>query len=75
MPSFSLTAPLFVNQLKKDLVMNVYRGGSWGSYRHLKLDSHSDSAALQVEHAYINAVTRGDLASLRWIEGPLTYYR
>ncbi|KAJ9575473.1 hypothetical protein L9F63_007678, partial [Diploptera punctata] len=74
-PAFSLTAPLFATQLKKDLVMNVYRGGSWGSYRHLKLDNHSDSAALQVEHAYINALTRGDLASLRWIEGPLTYYR
>ncbi|PSN28987.1 Fatty acid synthase [Blattella germanica] len=74
-PAFSLTAPLFAAQLKKDLVMNVYRGGAWGSFRHLKLDSHSDSASLQVEHAYINALTRGDLASLRWIEGPLTYYR
>nr|CAD7589405.1 unnamed protein product [Timema genevievae] len=28
----------------------------------------------QVEHAYINAMTRGDLASLRWIEGPLSFY-
>jgi len=55
--------------------MNVYRGGAWGCYRHLKLDNHSNSTSLQVEHAYINALTRGDLSSLRWIEGPLTYYR
>jgi len=55
--------------------MNVYRGGTWGCYRHLKLDNHSNATSLQVEHAYINTLTRGDLASLRWIEGPLTYYR
>lgn len=75
LPAFSLTAPFFADQLKKDLVMNVYRGGAWGCYRHLKLDNHSDATSLQVEHAYINALTRGDLASLHWIEGPLTYYR
>ncbi|XP_066991506.2 fatty acid synthase [Anabrus simplex] len=74
-PAFSLKHPLYAAQLKKDLVMNVYRGGEWGTYRHIKLDSNSDAASLQVEHAYINALTRGDLASLRWIEGPLTFYR
>lgn len=74
-PSFSLTAPLYAAQLKKDLVMNVYQGGAWGSYRHLKLENHTDATTLQVEHAYINTLTRGDLASLRWIEGPLTHYR
>jgi fatty acid synthase len=75
LPAFSLAASFFADQMKKDLVMNVYGGGAWGCYRHLKLDNHSDSTALQVEHAYINALTRGDLASLHWIEGPLTYYR
>jgi len=55
--------------------MNIYRGGTWGCYRHLKLDNHSSSTSLQVEHAYVNALIRGDLASLSWIEGPLTYYR
>jgi fatty acid synthase len=75
LPTFSLAVPFFADQLKKDLVMNVYRGGAWGCYRHLKLDNHSNATSLQVEHAYINALTRGDLASLHWIEGPLTYYR
>lgn len=28
-----------------------------------------------MEHAYINALARGDLASLRWIEGPLAYLK
>nr|CAD7446740.1 unnamed protein product [Timema bartmani] len=82
-PKFSISDSLYATQLKKDLVMNVYRNGVWGSYRHIRLDSHHDSALLQnelkrlmfqVEHAYINAMTRGDLASLRWIEGPLSFY-
>lgn len=55
--------------------MNVYKNKHWGCMRHLKLDSKLDEASLQVEHAYINAVTKGDLASLRWIEGPLSYYK
>nr|CAD7589404.1 unnamed protein product [Timema genevievae] len=73
-PKFSISDSLYATQLKKDLVMNVYRNGVWGSYRHIRLDDHHDSALLQVEHAYINAMTRGDLASLRWIEGPLSFY-
>jgi fatty acid synthase, animal type len=28
-----------------------------------------------VEHAYVNALTKGDLASLKWIEGPLSRAR
>lgn len=74
-PTFSITAPLYAKQLKKDLVMNVLRNGQWGSFRHLRLDSQADETVLQVEHAYINTLTRGDLASLRWIEGPLTFYK
>lgn len=72
---FSLTSTNFTNQLRKDLVQNVYKNGVWGSYRHLSLDQMDGSGKLQVEHAYINALTRGDLSSLKWIEGPLTYYK
>lgn len=73
--TFSPASPQYAAQLKKDLVMNVLKGGVWGSYRHLRLTDPSDNTSLQVEHAYINALTRGDLASLRWIEGPLTFYK
>lgn len=53
--------------------MNVLRKGVWGSYRHLKIDNGSQSNAhLEVEHAYINVLTRGDLSSLQWIESPLS---
>lgn len=74
-PPFSVTSPFYSNQLKKDLVHNVLKGAIWGTYRHLHLETHSDSSLLTVEHAYINTLVRGDLSSLKWIEGPLTYYR
>lgn len=72
---FSLTEDLYAKQLNKDLLMNVYKNGVFGSYRHLKLESSQNDAALKVEHAYINALTRGDLASLRWIEGQPSNHR
>ncbi|XP_012261752.1 fatty acid synthase [Athalia rosae] len=72
---FSLKNAFYANQLSKDLVANVLKGGQWGSFRHLRLDQQNDSSSLQVEHAYINTLVRGDLSSLRWIEGPLSYYQ
>lgn len=75
-PKFSVTDPFYSVQLKKGLVSNVLKSnGVWGSMRHLKLENQQDKPSLQVEHAYINALTRGDLSSLKWIEGPLSYYK
>ena len=34
----------------------------------------SDQARIAAEHAYVNVLTRGDLASLRWIESPLKHF-
>ncbi|KAJ1529566.1 hypothetical protein ONE63_006337 [Megalurothrips usitatus] len=75
-PAFNLNLPLYADQLAKDLRTNVLRAGNvWGCYRHMLVDDGKNAASLQVEHAYINTMSRGDLSSLRWIEGPLTYYR
>ncbi|XP_057664642.1 fatty acid synthase [Diorhabda carinulata] len=72
-PKFTIEA--YGKQLAKDLVHNVLRNRVWGSFRHIVFECFGDSGKLQVEHAYINTLTRGDLASLRWIEGPLGYYK
>nr|QNL15121.1 fatty acid synthase 1 [Meteorus pulchricornis] len=74
-PKFSLQNSFYASQLNKQLVSNVLKGSQWGSYRHLRLDQQSDIPSLQVEHAYVNGLVRGDLSSLRWIEGPLSYYQ
>ena len=36
-PMPALVGGAFESLVHKDLVMNVYRGGKWGSYRHLPL--------------------------------------
>ncbi|CAD6242162.1 GSCOCG00009427001-RA-CDS [Cotesia congregata] len=74
-PKFALSNSFYSSQLNKQLTSNVLKGNQWGSYRHLRMDSQTDVSSLQVEHAYINALTRGDLNSLRWIEGPLSFYQ
>ena len=75
MSKVDIDSPLFASQLEKDLVHNVLKGDVWGSYRHLPLESVSDTTVLQVEHAVINTLVRGDLSTLKWIEGPLMYYK
>ncbi|XP_041363356.1 fatty acid synthase-like [Gigantopelta aegis] len=62
----------FRTLLKKDLIMNVYKDGSWGSYRHIPIPSQLYLKDCQ--HAYVNVLTRGDLSSLKWIESPLKYF-
>lgn len=74
-PKFCLADKFYADQLSRQLMANVLKGGQWGSYRHLRLDQQTDVSSLHAQHAYINALTRGDLSSLRWIEGPLSYYQ
>lgn len=71
---FDPAAGAFAAQAQLDLCANVLRAGVWGSYRHVPLPT-PHAAQLQLEHAYVNALTRGDLSSLRWIESPLRWAR
>uniref|UniRef100_F1N647 Fatty acid synthase n=1 Tax=Bos taurus TaxID=9913 RepID=F1N647_BOVIN len=57
--------------LQSDLVMNVYRDGAWGAFRHFPLEQ--DKPEEQTEHAFINVLTRGDLSSIRWVCSPLRH--
>nr|XP_028572050.1 fatty acid synthase [Podarcis muralis] len=58
--------------LQNDLVMNVYRDGKWGSFRHLQLKQAQPQEL--TEYAFVNVLTRGDLSSLRWIASPLRHF-
>nr|XP_050846953.1 fatty acid synthase-like [Vespula vulgaris] len=69
-PKFSLNLPLYSEQLELDLVTNVLRlGNVWGSYRHQLLQPCEPRLTY---HAIINQLIRGDLSTIRWIEGPIT---
>ncbi|XP_057571036.1 fatty acid synthase isoform X2 [Hippopotamus amphibius kiboko] len=57
--------------LQGDLVMNVYRDGAWGAFRHFPLAQ--DRPEEQTQHAFVNILTRGDLSSIRWVCSPLRH--
>ncbi|XP_011264667.2 fatty acid synthase-like [Camponotus floridanus] len=69
-PKFDLFSQFYAKQLEKDLMANVFKGGQWGSYRHLQLDQH---IYVELEHAYVDTLMTGNLNSLEWIQSPLTY--
>lgn len=55
--------------LKKDLVMNIQRDGTWGTHRTFELPPADHPKSLvPAKHSYIDMTTRGDLSSLRWFE-------
>ena len=60
--------PSVTPKTENDLVMNVFREGKWGSFRHLPISCQA--SLVETEHAYVNVLTRGDLASLKWIQSP-----
>ena len=51
---------------RKDLVMNVYRNGAFGSYRHFLVDDIETFGPS--EFAFLDMKTKGDLSSMRWVE-------
>ncbi|NXH15465.1 FAS synthase, partial [Bucco capensis] len=72
-PPMSPSCPEVQEILQRDLVMNVYRDGKWGSFRHLPLQQAPPQEL--TEYAYVNVLTRGDLSSLNWIVSPLQHFQ
>lgn len=68
-PAFNPAIDFYKSQLSKDLAVNVYKNGEWGTYRHLSLD---ENVIVQRQHCFANVTTKGDLSSFSWIEGPLS---
>ncbi|KAI8423484.1 hypothetical protein MSG28_012600 [Choristoneura fumiferana] len=69
---FDPDSPAYRAQIQQDLSFNVLRAGIWGTYRHLLVDNPVHEQT-QVEHAYVNTLTRGDLSSVCWIESDLKH--
>ncbi|XP_069122700.1 fatty acid synthase-like [Argopecten irradians] len=66
-PSWLFEGSEFQDIVRKDLVMNVWKDSTWGSYRHVPF---SDTKRKPCTGAFANVLTRGDLSSLSWIESP-----
>jgi fatty acid synthase, animal type len=62
--------------LEKDLVMNIFEDGVWGSYRHIPTNMADASVpSKNIKHAYVNTLTNGNLSSLCWIESPIKFHK
>ncbi|KAA8581129.1 hypothetical protein FQN60_002710 [Etheostoma spectabile] len=68
----SSATPSLQSVLEGDLVMNVFRDGHWGVFRHQLITQDLNEEL--TEQAYVNVLTRGDLSSLRWIASPLRHF-
>ncbi|XP_067207292.1 fatty acid synthase-like [Linepithema humile] len=69
-PKFSLQDPFYIEQLQKDMTVNVLRPNKiWGSYRHLRLP-HPEVE--YVTTAYVCQTVRGDLSSFCWMENDIS---
>ncbi|KAK4878173.1 hypothetical protein RN001_010679 [Aquatica leii] len=64
---FNVEDCFYQSQLRKGLLVNVFKNGQWGSYRHLVFNQDQKNC----EHAFGTTVS-GDLSSVQYIEGPLT---
>ncbi|KAM9817197.1 fatty acid synthase [Neosynchiropus ocellatus] len=71
-PSLQVNDKSMQKVLEQDLVMNVFRDGHWGAFRHQHINTGLSEE--QTEQAYVNVLTRGDLSSLRWIASPLRHF-
>lgn len=69
-PEFSLDNDMYKDQISKNLAINVFKDGQWGSYRHFPIDVFEPK---DVDHSFVNTVVRGDLSSLTWLQGPLGF--
>ena len=60
--------------IAKDLVMNVFKNGSFGSFRHLLVPPEQLEQTAAIKDAYVDVKTKGDLSSLRWFEVDHKYW-
>lgn len=73
-PDFSFEHPVYKDIIAKDLVMNVFKEGEWGTMRHFTLAALEKSLNyVSTEHAFLNVKIRGDLSSLQWYQSPITH--
>ncbi|KAL5018316.1 hypothetical protein ScPMuIL_004038 [Solemya velum] len=61
---------VFEDLKRKNLVMNVYKHGAWGSFRFLPLPPNEPK---MTSYADVSIAKKGDFSSLKWVESPLKY--
>lgn len=53
-PDFKFDNPFYSNQLSKDLIVNIYNNGGWGSYKRTVLQELNDDLKATENMAWKN---------------------
>jgi len=69
-PPFNIENPFYKAQLEKDLAINVYRNGKWGSLKHFLVKPNYEKQQYE-DSCYANGLVRGDLSSIKWLQSPI----
>jgi fatty acid synthase len=64
-PDFNPQVPFYKDQLRKNLAINIYKSGEWGTYLLLE-----ELQEVECEHCFGDVSAKGDFSSIRWLEGP-----
>ncbi|KAG4073632.1 hypothetical protein HA402_000856 [Bradysia odoriphaga] len=67
-PKFNLELPFYKTQFDHGHIINVFKNGQWGGYRHLRL-SGTPSLIPRNDHVFANSLVKGDLSSVLWLQG------
>ncbi|XP_045465555.1 fatty acid synthase-like [Harmonia axyridis] len=67
-PQFDPDHSFYEEQLNKNMAVNIYKDGKWGTYRHFSLIGGEE---IECDHGFACPVTRGDMSSLKWLQGNL----
>jgi fatty acid synthase, animal type len=70
-PPFDIDDIFYKNQLNLNHAINVFKDGTWGSYRYIDMLPELDHPISQMNHCFVNCLVKGDLSTLTWLNGPL----
>jgi len=56
-PDFSSNQAFYTNQLSKDLIVNIYKNGGWGSYKRIVLQDLKDDIKINKNLVFKNFTT------------------
>lgn len=70
-PPFNINNSFYSKQLTLNHAINVLKDGKWGSYRYIDMLPELNHPNAQEKHYFVNCLVKGDLSTLRWLNGPL----
>lgn len=73
-PPFDINNSFYQKQLALNHPINVFKDGTWGSYRYLDMLPELKNPNKQGNHFFANCLVKGDLSTITWLNGTLNIH-